>query len=278
MQRYLTLSAAAAAAGFWAFGSIGPAKANLVKNGGFASNSIDGVFGSSFLGGTQSVAIDDWAVSTSYSFVVADGTAISTNFNQSNNGPDPVFGTSIEGLNGSPLGLYTFGQSVSSPTGSGWFVATDGAYGVDANFTQTVTGFTPGKEYTLSYYFASGQQQGVNGAATSWWKVSLDGLSFDSPIMNIPGQSSISNWQQYTGTFTAASTQKVLKFTADGAPSGEMPFALLAGVAITESGVPPQPSVPGPLPAVGVGMTLAWSRKLRRRITVSARGEAGAKA
>ena len=64
MRRFLTLSATAAAAGFWALGSIGPAKANLVKNGGFAANSINSVFDSSFLGGTNAVAIDDWVVST----------------------------------------------------------------------------------------------------------------------------------------------------------------------------------------------------------------------
>lgn len=265
-----SLAASAAAGGVLALGAVLPVKAELVFNGGFSNNSIAGSYGSSLINGGQGVSIADWAVSTSYSFLVADGGWATANFNDSNNGPDPVWGTPIVGYNGSPLGLYSTGQSVSAPTGSGWFVISNGAYGADARFSQTVSGFTPGQEYTLSYYYAGGQQQGYDGDATSWWKVKLGAMSFDSPVINITSKGAVSPWVQYSAPFTAPGTDLVLEFLADGAPSAQMPFALLAGVSITESTPPPPPSVPGPLPAVGVGMGLAWSRQLRRRIAVAA--------
>lgn len=280
-RNLLFLAASTAASGFLALGTAQPAHANLVVNGGFAQNSISGSFGSSFLNGTQGVTIDDWTVSTSFSFLVADGNAISTNINQTNNGPDPVFGTPITGFNGFPLALYSPGQSVSSPTGSGWFVATNGSYGADALFSQTVTGFNVGEQYVLSFYSAGGQQQGFTGNATSFWKAFIGGqeISPAPSVINVPDLAPVSPWFQYVSDpFTASSPSLLLSLKADGAPSGNSPFALLAGVAIEPFGTPPPPPqpVPGPLPALGAGMALVWSRKLRRRIAGSANRVAGA--
>jgi len=274
-RNFLSLAALATAGGALVIGAAQAAKAELVKNGGFSANSINGSFVSSFLNGTQNVTIDDWAVTTSYSFIVSDGAVVTSNLNESNNGPDPVFGTPIAGKdNVFPLGLYTSGQSVSSPTGSGWFIATDGAYGADAKISQTISGFDVGKDYELSFYYAGGQQQGFTGDAVSSVKVSLGGNFFSDPApVNLPSQTPVTPWQQYTTTFTASSPSQVLEFIADGAPSGQPPFLLLTGVSIVES-APPLP-VPGPLPALGAGVALAWSRNLRRRIAASGKRETG---
>jgi hypothetical protein len=232
--------------------------AEFVKNGGFSQNTIAGVYGSSFVNGSQSVTATDWTISNSYTFLVSDGTAITSNINESGNGPDPVFGTTIAGKdNVFPLGLYTTGQSVTSPTGSGWFIATDGAYGVDAKISQTIEGLTPGIEYTLSFYQASGQQQGFDGNATAFFKVFLDSTELPAPpVMSIPSQSSVSPWSQITIPFTATGTSTVLKFVADGAPAGQPPFALLTGVSITDN-TPPDP-VPEPLTILGSMTAVAF--------------------
>ena len=86
--------------------------------------------------------------------------------------------------------------------------------------------------------------------------------------MNIASQG-FTDWTTYTSApFTPTAASLDLKFTADGAPAGQPPFALLDNVQIVEFGSPPSP-VPGPLPVLGAGAALAWSRKLRRRISAS---------
>ncbi|MFN9620437.1 MAG: hypothetical protein ACK55X_12070 [Synechococcaceae cyanobacterium] len=60
--------ALATAGCFLSFSSAQPVNAEYVKNGGFSINSIAGVYDSSFINGTQAVTIEDWSVSTSYSF------------------------------------------------------------------------------------------------------------------------------------------------------------------------------------------------------------------
>lgn len=267
LRNFFFLAASTTAGGLLALGSVQPAQANLVQNGGFELNSISGTFNSSFLNGTQGVTLNDWTVSTSYSFIADIGTVYS-DLNQSGNGPDPVSGTPIAGFNGNPLGLYGSGSGAFSPS-SGYFVATDGAYGSDAIITQTVAGFDTSKQYVLSFKYAGGQQQGFTGDATAWWQVSLGGNPYNPPVMTIPSQT-YSPWATYTSDpFTPASTSLLLQFEADGAPSGQPPFALLDDVQIVEFGPPPPAGVPGPLPVLGAGMALAWSRKLRRRIAVS---------
>lgn len=230
--------------------------AEFVKNGGFSQNSIAGTYGSSFVNGNQGVTVTDWTISTSYTFLVSDGTSITANINESGNGPDPVFGTPIAGFNGNPLGLYTTGQSVASPTGSGWFIASDGAYGANAEISQTIQNLTIGTQYTLSFYQASGQQQGFTGDATAFFKVFLDNIELTPapPVMNIPSASPVSPWAQITIPFTAASANPVLKFVADGAPSGQPPFALLTGVSITDNSNP----VPEPLTILGSMTAVAF--------------------
>jgi hypothetical protein len=57
-RRILCLAASATASGCLALGFVEPARANLVLNGGFESNSINGIYGSSFVNGTQAVTLD----------------------------------------------------------------------------------------------------------------------------------------------------------------------------------------------------------------------------
>ncbi|MFN9637098.1 MAG: hypothetical protein ACK55D_10335 [Synechococcaceae cyanobacterium] len=269
--------ALATAGCFLSFSSAQPVNAEYVKNGGFSINSIAGVYDSSFINGTQAVTIEDWSVSTSYSFIVSDGDSVASNLNLTDNGPDPVWGTPIAGKDGTfPLGLYATGQTVNSPDGSGWFIASDGSYGADARITQTVAGLVPGMQYELSYFIAGGQQQGFTGDATAFWRAFLNGAeTTPPPVISISSQSAVTPWYQHKTTFTSTGSELLLEFVADGAPSGQMPFSLLSGVSIVDH-APPSPSVPGPLPAMGFGMALAWSRKLRSRVARSAQGESGA--
>ena len=257
-----------------AFGFAAPARANLVLNGGFELSTIVGSFDSSFLNGNQAVELNDWLVSNSFSFI-SDKASAQSNLNESDNGPDPVFGTPI------PLTRVWGPDSgsnngFSGPPGSAddnKFVVSNGAYGASATFTQNVQGFEIGKQYVLSYKYAGAQQEGFYGDSVALWQAKLGNYTFDSLGMNVPSQGFF-DWVTYTSDpFTASATSLVLEFVADGAPSGQSPFSLLDDVQIVEYGAPPTDAVPGPLPALGVGMTLAWARKLRRRMAAAAEGE-----
>lgn len=61
--------------------------AEFVKNGGFSQNTINGVAASSFVNGTQNVTVNDWTITNSYTFLVSDGTSITSNINATKQWP-----------------------------------------------------------------------------------------------------------------------------------------------------------------------------------------------
>ena len=109
--------------------------------------------------------------------------------------------------------------------------------GADADFsvgaiTQTVTGFTVGLQYELSFYWAAAQQKGYVPATTEQWQVTLGNEMHSTPIVSNPSQG-FTGWFQQKLVYTATSTSEVLSFLAAGTPSGQPPFSLLDGVSIT---------------------------------------------
>ncbi|EDY19588.1 conserved hypothetical protein [Chthoniobacter flavus Ellin428] len=122
-----------------------------------------------------------------------------------------------------------------APPSGGNFIAADGAY-EQAPIQQTITGLTVGKTYALKFWYGAAQQQGTfTQATTDQWTVSLMGTktstfgNFTTPTINL-GAESFSGWTQATFYFIASNTSETLSFSAAGTPSGQPPFALLAGV------------------------------------------------
>jgi len=125
---------------------------------------------------------------------------------------------------------------VASPDG-GNFVADDGAYEVQP-LSQTVTGLTVGRQYTVTFYWGAAQQSGYYTATTDQWIVSLGSQSFSTPVDSIAAEG-FSGWTQQSFTYTATAGSEVLTFLANGTPAGEPPFALLDGVTMFAT---PEPS------------------------------------
>jgi hypothetical protein len=223
---------------------------DLVQNGGFVPSNLSAP--SAYVGGGQ-VTIDNWNISKSYTFLISDGTTFATNINAANYGPDPVWGTPITAPGGGPVTLYgSAGQTVNSPTGSGWYLATDGAYGANAIISQTISGLTVGEQYLLSFYQASAQQTGFNGDSTDYFDVSLGSSTQQSSVMSHPSQAAVTPWQQQTMSFTATSATQLLSFVAQGAPNGQPPFALLSSVSLSPATPVPEPvTILGSLAALG---------------------------
>jgi hypothetical protein len=224
-----------------------PAQAiEFVQNGGFVPSGLSSP--SAYVGGGQ-VNIPNWNLASSgYTFLISDGTTYTTDINAANYGLDPVFGTPITAPSGAAVTLYG-SAPVNSPTGSGWYLASDGAYGVPAIISQTINGLTAGQNYTLSFYQASAQQKEFTGDTTDFFTVNFGSSTQNSATMNHASQAAVSAWQQQTMSFTADNSTQLLSFIAQGAPNGQPPFALLSGVSLQD--VTPVPFESDALPVVG---------------------------
>jgi|GEM_PF-608749 len=199
---------------------------NLVLNGGFVPTTGVSANSSAYVGNSK-VTINGWTLTSgAFDFVISDGTTYGTNINAANYGVGKV------ALYATVTGGVT--AAVDSPTGSGWYLASDGTYGtLPSIISQTINGLTVGQNYTLSFYQASAQQSGYTGATTDDFVVTFGSSpSQTSAVMNHASQAGVSAWQLETMSFTAQSTSQLLSFMTQGAPNGEPPFALLTGVSL----------------------------------------------
>jgi MYXO-CTERM domain-containing protein len=93
--------------------------------------------------------------------------------------------------------------------------------------------------------------------------VSLGGVSQGS--FTNPSATTTLQWQEFSIDFTPTSTSQNIAFFNGNASNN---FAGgLDNVTLDLADNPvPSPSVPGPLPLLGVGAAFGWSRRLRKRI------------
>jgi hypothetical protein len=208
-------------------------------------------------GVTNTTTIPDWTVKGSYDWLYRDGLNAT--------------GGSVPGLK-----LRGTGQSISSPTGSGWFIALDGDTRFPGSIEQTLNGLIAGTKYDVTFWQAAGQQTGFNGSTTERWQVSLGSTSQLSALMTPiepPGGGTatrVSAWQQQTLTFTAGSTSEVLKFLAVGTPNAQPPFSLLAGISFAEQN---STAVPEPLTFLGTLCALGCGAGIRAKLKQQDRRE-----
>ncbi len=218
---------------------------SLVVNGDFEQLLLPGAsreFGSRY----PAQQVTGWTT-TGYNFVFTPGSADTT------------------GAKGEYGGLQLWGPNngssnnlpASSPAG-GNYVAMDGAFS-QAPIFQTLTGLTPGKTTTVSFYWGGAQQRGYNSATTEELQVSLGTEKQFTPILTNANHG-FTGWRQETFTFLPTSTSEVLSFLSIGTPGGVPPFALLDGVSVSDT---PEPATWALLGASLAG--LGCFRVLRRR-------------
>jgi hypothetical protein len=211
------------------FGASSSARAaNLVQNGGFASNNAYTSNGNGQVG--FNTTLTDWTMagSPSYTFLFTAGTADTTGSN-GQYGNVSLWGSHNGGAN----------TITASPDG-GFFIAQDPAF-QSAAIQQSISGLTQGQQYLVSFYWGAAQQFGPSfvGPTTDSWTVSLGSESHTTNTINLPSKG-FSGWTQQTFTFTATGATETLSFLANGGPSGSVPpFALLDGVTMTAV---PEPS------------------------------------
>ncbi len=191
----------------------------------------------------NSTVANGWTSGDAYNFVMTDG----------NVGSSGDYGA---------LSLWT-----QTSAGNGWdglaahggnFVAMDGAFRTGP-VSQTITGLTIGKTYTLSYSYAFGQQNGFDGETTQHLTTTL-GNDYSSVTTDyVNPNHGFSGWTDVTTTIKATTTSETLSFLAYG-NIPVPPFALVSNVSLT--GAVPEPAT-WAMMIVGLGGLGAIARRRR---------------
>lgn len=287
--------------------------ANLLINGDFESVDMNRstAVHSTIIGdgtGTNPLPVVTGWTSSGYNFVfVDDPTYLSGpppgGLQQSPTGADDYFDPAYIDAGGS-YGFRLWGPDnfanptmnglTNSPTG-GNFLGLDGAY-LNAPISQTVHGLTSGQQYSLSFYWALGQQSldsgGFDGTTqdniticfgtctyTTAYNPNNDGYStFDASGNQISSTGTRTNpshgftgWQSEYFTFTAdcgvdghgdpiATCDETLSLLSHGTPLGQPPFALLDGLNMS---VVPEPTT-WTMMLIGFGVVGGVMRSRRR--------------
>jgi hypothetical protein len=148
-------------------------------------------------------------------------------------------------------GLYSY----TAPS-VGNAVADDGDSNYDNTLFQSIAGLSIGGDYTLTFYQAAAQQNGLTGATTEKWQVTLGSQTQDSTTMNNASHGFVP-FSQVSMNFVATATTETLSFLSLGTPAGEPPIAILAEVDLV---VIPEPGTAAMMAAGLFGLVL-----LRRR-------------
>ncbi len=146
----------------------------------------------------------------------------------------------------------------ASPDG-GNFVALDGDIFANGALSQLINGLEVGKDYALSFYWATTQLQNRVGATTERLDISFGSDSFSTPTIGIPTHG-FSGWTQVTERFTATNSSQLLSFLSVGTPDGLPPVALLDGVSVEAV---PEPASWAML-VIGFGLVGAAARRRNR--------------
>ena len=206
----------------------------LVTSGGVAADPVVTNGGFEMTTGTVpgqlsfNATATGWSLANpSYTFIYSPGTGDVQPGAPGQFGPVALWGPNNGSNNGLPA---------TSPAG-GNFIAQDPTIQLSP-IQQTITGFTPGNHYQLSFWWAGAQQFGFDGPTTELWHVSLGSETHDTPTVMI-GSHGFSGWMFETLDFTATSPTELLSFLAGGGPAVTLPpFVLLDGVSITSLAVP----------------------------------------
>ena len=127
------------------------------------------------------------------------------------------------------------------------------------NISQDVSGLNIGTLYTLNFYVGS------VSVLPSTVIVSLGGVTQGS-FTNLSATSTL-QWQKFGINFIPTSTSENITFFNGSASNNGI--GALDNVTLDLAAVSGPPSVPGPLPLLGVGSAFGYSRRLRTRIKTS---------
>lgn len=148
---------------------------------------------------------------------------------------------------------------------SGNFIVADGDSRYSAAISQSVAGLVIGQQYTLTFDWAAGQQEGFSGPTEQLsWRVTFGNEGYSTAeLTNV--SHGFKDWREATMTFTAKAETQTLSFLAWGLPNtgnGIPPFLLLDNVSMN--------AVPEPTSVALMGLGIVGVIALKRRKTSAA--------
>lgn len=220
-----TVTGAVAAIGIaLAFPSV--AFADFVTNGGFEMTSQSG----SAVLYPGDTSITGWTNNATYTLLIFPGDGDKTS---SGLGGFALWGPNTGVANGLPA---------TSPAGGNYVGLDSDSSFRGTGLQQTISGLTPGSTYTLSFYFAAGQEVNASDDTTEQIQATLGSETVSTEILNTPYQG-FSPWHLETFTLTATDTTELLTLLAVGGPGGAPPIALIDGVSLAGGPTPvPEPA------------------------------------
>ena len=231
------------------------AQTNLVQNGNFAQTSYtaNNQFGSAWSQTTMQ-GVTDWTGDGGYNIFFFNGTATTVSaVNQWGSTAEKLYATSSTVLNPAK------GFSGSSPTGDN-FIMMDGDQtpGIEGAISQTISGLTVGRGYSVSFTWSGAQLQSRSGNTTEQLLVSLGTSSFITARENNPS-GDFYGWVTQSVYFLANAASETLSFMAVGTPVGLPPVVVLTDISMVS--VPE----PGTMAVLGVGIAGLIASRRRRR-------------
>jgi hypothetical protein len=238
------------------------ASAQTIQNGNFTSVTSAPTAAWSELGvknGNLTPALSNWSV---------PGTGIACVTGPNPTSATAICGTSYAGNTGNNPSYATLWATPGSPPVAGYtgnVIVADADASYQETISQTLTGLTSGKTYSITFYQAGVQQAGYTGAYNDYWQVSLGSSTANSAVMAVASKG-MAGWEKQVINFTATGSSEVLSFLAQssGAGANEPPMVLLANVSLAAA---PEP---GSLALMGAGLLGLIGLRRRRRVAAVA--------
>jgi hypothetical protein len=152
------------------------------------------------------------------------------------------------------------GGSMDSTVVQAWYLS-----GSPDSISQSISGLTIGKQYTITFDEAAANRGSTLYNGTLDWQVSFGGHTLKSDALTIPGVDGATSWVANSLTFTADAATEVLAFLAQSSVGvAPEPILLLDNVSISSAAVAAVPE-PGTYALMFAGLGIMGFVAKRRK-------------
>lgn len=212
---------------------------NLVKNGGFEQNTVDG--SRQFTNNVTNWTNEKTSGYTGYgyNFLIKGDSPDGDGFTSLGGNHDYIYGTFGTANTVSSLGDFKGNYSETGYNGDngktwayGNYILADGDPAFAGKISQVIGGLVQGNTYNLTFDWAAVTWFTTPGQTTQRFDVSLGNVVKSTETLTVAPKGA-SGWKKASLDFVAGGTSQTLSFLAKGTPNGLPPSLLLDNVSLT---------------------------------------------